>query len=148
MKYSTTAALALVLTAGLAATAGAQSMATPGPTPSFWHDALPGIGPLTVTENIREAQQQLRALGYYGGPIDGRLDANTRAAIAVFQQRNGLPRTDTLDRATFAWLMNSTPAVGYGSSTPPNNFTLISPDSVQAPLNGGGIATGGQLLAR
>jgi hypothetical protein len=47
MKYSTTAAmLALALVTGLADTAGAQSMATPGPSPSSWQSAVPGpLGP-------------------------------------------------------------------------------------------------------
>jgi hypothetical protein len=46
MKYFPTAVLALALAIGLAGAAGAQSMATPGPTPSSWPNAVPGpIGP-------------------------------------------------------------------------------------------------------
>ena len=149
MKYLATAVLACTLTAALAGTAGAQGMAISGPTPSLWRDALPGIGPMTATQNIRKAQEQLRVLGMYYGPIDGSLNPGTRAAIASFQQRYGLPRTSTLDRATFAWLMNSESAVGYGSSTPPaSNRPLASPDNPQAPLGAGGITTGGQYFAR
>lgn len=93
MKYAATATIAFVFATALAATAGAQSLATPGPTPSSWGRAVPGIGPMTLTENVRDAQQQLRTLGFYHGPLDGRLDANTRAAIAAFQQRNGPTRS-------------------------------------------------------
>ena len=149
MKYLATAVLACTLTAALAGTAGAQGMATAGPTPSSWRDAVPGIGPMTAREITRKAQEQLRALGFYSGPIDGTLNPATKAAIVGFQQRYGLPRTATLDGATFAWLMNSETTVGYGSSTPPAiNRPLASPDNPQAPLGAGGITTGGQYFAR
>ena len=150
MKRTATAVLAFAFAAGLAGAAQSQSMATGGPTPSDWHNALPGIGPMTAAANVQAAQQQLATLGLYRGPIDGRMDPNTRAAIASFQQQNGLPRTDTLDRTTFAWLMNSTPTVGYGSSAPPIAAVrpLTSPDSPQVMMGAGGIATGGQMMAR
>ena len=149
MKYLATAMLACTLTAALAGTAGAQGWATAGPTPSSWRDAVPGIGPMTAMQNINKAQEQLRALGLYSGPINGRLDQGTRGALTAFQERYGLPRTGTLDRTTFAWLTNSNAPVGYGSSTPPAmNRTLTSPDSTQAPLGAGGINTGGQYFAR
>jgi hypothetical protein len=46
MKYFRTAMLAIALASGLAGAASAQSMATPGPTPSSWPNAVPGpIGP-------------------------------------------------------------------------------------------------------
>lgn len=149
MKSFATAALAVALAAGSIGTAGAQSMATPGPTPSSWGSAVPGIGPMTATENVREAQQQLTALGLYRGPIDGRMDLSTRAAIIAFQQRSGLPRTETLDRTTFAWLMNSNAGVGYGSSVPPAGAAPItSPGNPQATMGAGGNTTGGQMMAR
>ena len=150
MKYSATAALALAFAIGLAGAAEAQSWATGGPTPTDWRNALPGTAPVAATASVREAQQQLSTLGLYRGPIDGRMDPNTRAAITAFQQRNGLPRTDTLDRTTFAWLMNSNSTVGYGSSAPPlGNGPMTSPDNPQvSPLGAGGISTGGQFFAR
>lgn len=39
---------------------------------------------------VEKAQQSLREQGYYGGPVNGRLDEATRVAIARFQQLNGL----------------------------------------------------------
>ena len=46
MKYPLTTALALALATGFSAAAGAQSFATPGPTPNSWQNALPGpVGP-------------------------------------------------------------------------------------------------------
>lgn len=46
MRHLTRAMLALALTAGLAEAAVAQSMATPGPTPDSWLNAVPGpVGP-------------------------------------------------------------------------------------------------------
>ena len=149
MKYLATALLAGTLAAALVGTAGAQGMATGGPTPSSWRDAVPGIGPMTATENLRKSQEQLRALGLYNGPINGRLDQGTRVALTAFQERYGLPRTGTLDGATFAWLMNSNAPVGYGSSAPPRmDRPLTSPDNPQAVLGAGGITTGGQYFSR
>lgn len=44
--YSLTAALALALATGFSGAAGAQSFATPGPTPNSWQNAVPGpVGP-------------------------------------------------------------------------------------------------------
>jgi membrane-bound lytic murein transglycosylase B len=37
-----------------------------------------------------ELQERLSALGLYTGAIDGRLDENTRAALAAYQQRSGI----------------------------------------------------------
>ena len=149
MTYFAPAVLALALAALSSGPVMAQSMATPGPTPNSWVNAVPGIGPMTATENVRNAQERLRAIGLYYGPIDGRLDAGTRTAIAAFQQRYGLPRTATLDRATFAWLMNSDTAVGYGSSAPPaETAPMASPGNPQAPIGAGGMTTGGAMMAR
>ena len=68
-------------------------------------------------DQIRSAQEQLQAAGLYNGPVDGRMDPDTRAAIARFQQQNGMRRTATLDRTTLDRLMASRTA-GSGSGAP------------------------------
>ena len=59
------------------------------------------------SEQVRTAQQQLQAAGLYHGPADGQMDPDTRAAIANFQQQNGLRRTATLDQQTLNRMMTS-----------------------------------------
>jgi membrane-bound lytic murein transglycosylase B len=46
-------------------------------------------GALDVDEKF-EIQSRLKALGYYDGDVDGNLGSGSKAAIAAFQQRNGL----------------------------------------------------------
>jgi peptidoglycan hydrolase-like protein with peptidoglycan-binding domain len=50
------------------------------------------------------AQTVLRDLGFYSGPVDGRLSPATRTAIAQFQRENRLQQTGFLDRDTLARL--------------------------------------------
>lgn len=52
-------------------------------------------------------QRQMRLLGLYQGPMDGRYGEVIRAAIAAFQTSAGLPATGTLDQVT--WQRMSTP---------------------------------------
>jgi hypothetical protein len=183
MKYSPTVTLALVLAAGLAGTALAQTMETPsaasnapqpmlpetqaqassGQTqpgavqpqvssgqaqpgavqpPAAYGQAqpMPGQAPPATQqgynqpranpnmpmqpaaemaqhnpEQVRSAQQQLQAAGLYHGPTDGQMDPDTRAAIANFQQQNGLQRTATLDQQTVD-RMTTSQNTGSGSS--------------------------------
>jgi peptidoglycan hydrolase-like protein with peptidoglycan-binding domain len=55
---------------------------------------------LTPVQVVSEVQAQLRADGYYAGPIDGVLGPMTRQAIADFQADNGLAITSTVDEPT------------------------------------------------
>src|SRR5256885_15958103 len=50
---------------------------------------------------IQQAQEELKAQGYYFGQIDGDKNADTIAAIRRFQIRNGLQVTGELDHETF-----------------------------------------------
>lgn len=188
MKYSPTVTLALVLAAGIAGTALAQTTETPGATSNALPQAqatssqpqpgamqsqassaepqagaiqpqatsgqaqpgavqpqaaygqaqpMPGQAPPATRQGynqpranpnmpmqpaagqaqnnpdqVRSAQQQLQAAGLYHGPTDGQMDPDTRAAIANFQQQNGLQRTSTLDPQT----LDRMTSTGSGSS--------------------------------
>lgn len=48
------------------------------------------------TEEIREAEQRLSALGYWTGPIDGGLDVGSRHALIAFQKVENRQRTGKL----------------------------------------------------
>lgn len=73
-------------------------------------------------QQIKTAQQQLKADGLYKGKLDGKWSRSTRMAVARFQQQNGLKRTATLNRRTFDRL-TGTQAVGVGSSMPKTNMS-------------------------
>lgn len=69
---------------------------------------------------IQQAQEQLRDQGLYHGNIDGILGPETKQALQQFQQKNGLRVTATLDQQTMDKLLGN-PAVGQGSTMPPNS---------------------------
>jgi len=50
------------------------------------------------------AQLELMNLGYYHGPIDGNMTAETKDALRVFQKKEGIGVTGTLDTPTLARL--------------------------------------------
>ena len=91
-------------------------------------------------DQIKAAQQQLQTAGLYSGPTDGMMDPDTRAALARFQQQNGLHRTERLDRQTLARL-NAGQTTGFGSSAAPNNNNQ-TPVQTPAPASAGGNTTG------
>ncbi len=88
-------------------------------------------------DQVKGAQEQLKSAGLYNGPTDGMMDPDTRAALARFQQQNGLRRTQTLDPQTLARL-NTGQTSGFGSSAP----------SVATPPSAGGNTTGQEPINR
>jgi peptidoglycan hydrolase-like protein with peptidoglycan-binding domain len=61
-------------------------------------------------ENIQEIQQRLKAAGFDPGPVDGRLNPQTRNAIRAYQKAHGLRPTGTLDQPTYKSLMPGKPS--------------------------------------
>ena len=53
-----------------------------------------------VQQDIREAQQALKAQGHDPGPIDGLMGPKTQQALREFQSSNGLQQTGRLDEET------------------------------------------------
>ncbi|HSF34394.1 MAG TPA: peptidoglycan-binding domain-containing protein [Candidatus Tectomicrobia bacterium] len=51
-------------------------------------------------EQVREAQKELKDIGYYKGSIDGQMGAQTQQAIREYQKSRGLPETGQLDEPT------------------------------------------------
>jgi peptidoglycan hydrolase-like protein with peptidoglycan-binding domain len=58
-----------------------------------------------TVEDTLEAEQRLSELGYWTGPVDGRLDEGSRHALIAFQKVEGLKRTGQLTRSDFNMLM-------------------------------------------
>ena len=56
---------------------------------------------------IKEAEQRLNELGYWTGPVDGRLDDGSRAALIAFQKWEGREITGKLTREELEAMRNS-----------------------------------------
>jgi peptidoglycan hydrolase-like protein with peptidoglycan-binding domain len=129
---------------GTARPGAAQTQATPtppsaAPSPAAAPAASAAAGlPNNANEQVRQAQQRLQAAGFYNGPVDGVMDPDTRAAIARFQQQNGLQRTESLDEPTLARLMSSQ-TTGSGSTAPaaPGATTTGAPTAPASGAMGG-----------
>jgi peptidoglycan hydrolase-like protein with peptidoglycan-binding domain len=76
--------------------------------------------PPPASEAVRNTQDRLRALGYYGGPIDGVQGPETTDALQRFQAAQGLAATGRLDGATTSRLVSVTagpqPAIQFGDA--------------------------------
>ena len=59
-----------------------------------------GTDVLDTPATVSQAQAVLRDLGYYSGPVNGRLNRATRDAIGLFQRDQRLAQTGFLDRET------------------------------------------------
>jgi peptidoglycan hydrolase-like protein with peptidoglycan-binding domain len=81
-------------------------------------------------ELIRDAQRQLKALGFNPGAVDGNFGSQTEAALRAYQQAYRLPETGKLDEATVRSLRPEQKA----TSPAPINFSdrrLISRVQIQ-----------------
>ena len=87
-------------------------------------------------DDIRWAQVELHAMGFYNGSLDGVAGPETRQALLGFQKSNGLDRTATLDQQT-ADALFGTPGVGEGSSMPPKGAEAGSMTSSSGTSNFG-----------
>ena len=56
-------------------------------------------------ETVKQAQEQLSAMGHDAGPADGILGPKTQAAVKEFQESKGLQPSGQLDNQTLAALM-------------------------------------------
>lgn len=76
------------------------------PSTAFQGDtqAKPAVkrGPVfrSTKEQIKQAQALLRARGFYTGQDDGKLNADTRAALRKYQEAESIKVTGTLNKAT------------------------------------------------
>ena len=121
-------ATASVLVLGIAG-AGLGQAQTPGAT------MPPGTRTATapVTQSptqIKNVQHKLRTAGFYNGPINGRMNSQTKMAVPKFQRRHGLPQTGTLNQRTLAALNHTTS--GSGSSLAPGAHSSRVPSNLGA----------------
>ncbi len=85
------------------------SQPTVAPDPKALADIFVG-GPLLAASpeiqvaTIRKAQQNLKILGYYAGPVNGLPDANLKAALMAYQKDSKFKRSGHLDKITLMGL--------------------------------------------
>src|ERR1700743_3587826 len=65
-------------------------------------------GPPTAME-VRQAEKRLADLGYWSGPIDGRMDEVFRGALIAFQKIDGRRAPGTLPRRDLIALARAVP---------------------------------------
>ncbi len=91
--------------------------------------ALPTLLPGSQGQAVAQAQQLLKAKGYYQGRIDGDFGSGTRDAIAAFQRANGLTVDGKVGAQT--WQKLQAPAIvdvtPQPSVTPPTDVVIVRP---------------------
>jgi lipoprotein-anchoring transpeptidase ErfK/SrfK len=65
--------------------------------------------PVLTQAEIRQAEQRLKELGYWTGPVDGTWDASSRHALVAFQKVAGARATGRLTRAEWNALSMARP---------------------------------------
>lgn len=75
--------------------------------------ASQGHGTQQDQDTVKQAQEQLSAMGHDAGPADGIIGPKTQAAVKEFQQSKGLQASGQLDSQTLAALQT-----GGSESTP------------------------------
>ena len=97
------------------AAADASTTATPKPTntpkPTATPSPTPAIPSVTLRSgdtgtDVRTLQKRLKALKYYRGTVDGKMEKDTVKALKAFQEANGLTPDGVAGKATYAILFS------------------------------------------
>ena len=84
--------------------------------------------------DVKRLQNQLKALGYYTGSVDGDFGPSTEAAVKAFQARNGLTADGKAGRYTLEKLYsNSAVRAAAATAAPSNNSSSSSSGSSSSP---------------
>ena len=116
-----------------AATEMQALMGTPRPA------TAPAEVPVDRAAQISEIQRLLTKLGYYKGEADGKLGANTRAAIRNFERKTGLGVSGEVSPALADALRNALTAQAVPAPTPPPapSFGTAPPGPAASPAPAG-----------
>jgi peptidoglycan hydrolase-like protein with peptidoglycan-binding domain len=80
---------------------------------------LVAVAGAMADDQVKSAQETLKAQGFYTGPVDGELNPDTGKAIRRFQIRSGIDATGKLDEATVKALNESgAPSAPESNATP------------------------------
>jgi N-acetylmuramoyl-L-alanine amidase len=102
----------IVLAAVLAAGCASQPPQTPAYSGASYQ-------PPQVSPAVSQAQERLRALGFYNGPVDGIAGAETERAIERFQASRGLDPNGSLNTATVEAIKESPHPVASSARAAP-----------------------------
>jgi peptidoglycan hydrolase-like protein with peptidoglycan-binding domain len=69
---------------------------------------------LLTKDQIRLAQERLKAEGFDPGPVNGVLNPHTETALRQYQEKQGIAVSGSLDEATLRELQLSLPPSGIG----------------------------------
>jgi peptidoglycan hydrolase-like protein with peptidoglycan-binding domain len=96
------------------ASEGALNEGDPGPVGSTWSSRF-------SDHLVRRAQSELKREGLYEGRVDGIAGTQTKQAITVFQQREGLQQNARVDRVTLRRMtLNALRMDGASNAEPPS----------------------------
>ena len=105
----------------------ASATATPSPTPTPKPTATPSPTPEIPSQTLRSGnsgsdvkilQRRLKALKYYVGTIDGKMDQETVKALKNFQKAHGLKDDGVAGKETYAILFSDAALVKGTTPTP------------------------------
>lgn len=105
----------------------ATATATPSPTPTPKPTATPSPTPEIPSQTLRSGdkgsdvkllQKRLKALKYYVGTIDGKMDQETVKALKNFQKAHGLTSDGVAGKETYAILFSDAALVKGTTPTP------------------------------
>lgn len=129
MKAVTTFGLNLMLMAGLAGAALAQTPATEPveeavQTTQAPESSLQSVNLVITRKEVSAVQAALLGRGYLSARPSGTLNVETREALRSWQSDNQLPVTGRIDRATLASLEVNYPATGKEADSARRNGVL------------------------
>ena len=79
-----------------------------------------------TTSQTKTMQTKLKRWGYYTGSVDGIYGSKTRAAVRLFQKKNGLVVDGIVGKKTLAALGMSTSSTSTSSSTSNSDLYLLA----------------------
>ncbi|HEY8554746.1 MAG TPA: peptidoglycan-binding domain-containing protein [Burkholderiales bacterium] len=92
--------LGSIVSAAIVAAAQATGLPEEGPKGQTPEAHSAPAAPEQDSDMVRRVEEKLKGEGYTIGEVDGRWDAETRAAVTQFQKAEGLNATGTLDQDT------------------------------------------------
>jgi hypothetical protein len=98
------------------------------------------------SDQVKEAQNELKQQGLYNGTVDGIVGPQTKSAISQFQKKSGLRQTAQLDQQTLSRLSSggtsgSPASGGSGSSMGGGSNSMPDQNSSSAGAPSGGMSS-------
>ncbi|MEI6349887.1 MAG: peptidoglycan-binding domain-containing protein [Verrucomicrobiota bacterium] len=84
-------------------------------------------------ESLRSAQESLKTLGFYTGPVTGEMNADTKGALRRYQVHNGLEATGELTAETVSSLAKSNEAPSPETVRPQGSAPITPSEGAPEP---------------